>query len=81
MAKKKKAKKKEPWCLKDLDWDEFGRLYIKNPILAQQIYDAIYDLNDPHHPLRIVRDDPDWVAAEDDNGGVGNPKQNMQCPC
>lgn len=79
MAKKKKAKKKEPWCLKDLDWDAYGRLYIKNATLAQQIYDAIYDTTSPHHPFQIVRDDPDWEAS--DNGGVGNPKQNMQCPC
>lgn len=79
MAKGKKKAKSKKWCLHDLDWDKDGALYVKNSVLAQEIFNAIWEPTDSHHPLRIVRDHPEYAA--DDGGGVGNPKQNMQCPC
>lgn len=71
------AKKKKKTWRDYLYWDSEGCLHIKADDLGEQIFDAIWDSTDSHHPLRIVRDDPEWEG----DGGVGNPKQNMQCPC
>ena len=82
-AKKgKKPKNKDPrnkgatWCIKDLYWDENGCLYIKNPELAQQIYDAIWVTKH----FCIVTDDPNFDPNDPEGGGGGN-KINAMCPC
>jgi len=75
---KKKDERNEDatWCIEDVEWDENGCLYVKNPELAQQIYDAIW----VDKSFCITRDNPDYDPL-DPSGGGGGQKGNIQCPC